>query len=118
MAALDGIYQGFAVALTLKGLAFCFIGVLLGTLVGVLPGIGPAGAISLLLPTTFRTDPASSMIMLAGLYYGVMYGGSIGELKLGWKASHMWVNGAWSTTPWGPVMRVPFAFTPKCWQPW
>ena len=76
MAAFDGIIQGFAVVLTIKGLAFCFIGVLLGTLVGVLPGIGPAAAISLLLPTTFRTDPASSMIMLAGLYYGVMYGGS------------------------------------------
>src|SRR3990167_5504030 len=76
MAAFDGIIQGFAVVLTIKGLAFCFVGVLLGTLVGVLPGIGPAAAISLLLPTTFRTDPASSMIMLAGLYYGVMYGGS------------------------------------------
>src|SRR3990167_7121198 len=76
MAALDGIYQGFAVVLTIKGLAFCFVGVLLGTLGGVLPGIGPAAAISLLLPATFRTAPASSMIMLAGLYYGVMYGGS------------------------------------------
>ena len=59
MAALDGIIQGFAVVLTIKGLAFCFVGVLLGTLVGVLPGIGPAAAISLLLPATFRTDPAS-----------------------------------------------------------
>jgi putative tricarboxylic transport membrane protein len=74
--AIAGILQGFALALTLKSLAFCFAGVLLGTLVGVLPGIGPAAAISLLLPSTFRVDPASSMIMLAGLYYGVMYGGS------------------------------------------
>lgn len=76
MEAIAGILQGFALALTLKSLAFCFAGVLLGTLVGVLPGIGPAAAISLLLPSTFRVDPASSMIMLAGLYYGVMYGGS------------------------------------------
>lgn len=76
MEAVQSIFSGFAVALTLKNLAFCFIGVLLGTVVGVLPGIGPAAAISLLLPSTLRIDPTSSMIMLAGLYYGVMYGGS------------------------------------------
>lgn len=76
MDAVQGIVHGFAVALTLKNLAFCFVGVLLGTIVGVLPGIGPAAAISLLLPSTLRIDPTSSMIMLAGLYYGVMYGGS------------------------------------------
>ncbi len=76
MEAIEGILQGFTVALTIKGLLFCFLGVLSGTLVGVLPGIGPAAAISLLLPSTLRADPASSMIMLAGLYYGAMYGGS------------------------------------------
>lgn len=76
MEAFQGILEGFAVVLTLKNLAFCFAGVLVGTLVGVLPGIGPAAAISLLLPSTFRFDPTSSIIMLAGLYYGVMYGGS------------------------------------------
>jgi len=74
--AIAGILQGFAVALTPKSLAFCFVGVLSGTLVGVLPGIGPAAAISLLLPSVLRADPASSLIMLAGLYYGAMYGGS------------------------------------------
>ena len=63
-------------ALTWKNLAFAFAGVLLGTLVGVLPGIGPAAGISLLLPSTFHADPISSMIMLCGLYYGTMYGGS------------------------------------------
>ena len=76
MEAIQSIFSGFAVALTLNNLAFCFIGVLLGTVVGVLPGIGPAAAISLLLPSTLRIDPTSSMIMLSGLYYGVMYGGS------------------------------------------
>ena len=76
MEAAQSIFYGFAVALTLQNLAFCFIGVLLGTLVGVLPGIGPAAAMSLLLPTTMRLDPTSSMIMLSGLYYGTMYGGS------------------------------------------
>ena len=63
-------------ALTWKNLAFAFAGVLLGTLVGVLPGIGPAAGISLLLPSTFHADPIASMIMLCGLYYGTMYGGS------------------------------------------
>ena len=76
MEAVQGILGGLAVALTPQNLAFCFVGVLLGTLVGVLPGIGPAAAISLLLPSTLRIDPTSSIIMLAGLYYGVMYGGS------------------------------------------
>jgi len=74
--ALQSILYGFTVALTWKNLAFAFAGVLLGTVVGVLPGIGPAAAISLLLPSTFRADPISSMIMLSGLYYGTMYGGS------------------------------------------
>ncbi|MBI3015301.1 MAG: tripartite tricarboxylate transporter permease [Candidatus Tectomicrobia bacterium] len=73
---LQSILYGFTVALTWKNLAFAFAGVLLGTLVGVLPGIGPAAAISLLLPSTFHADPISSMIMLCGLYYGTMYGGS------------------------------------------
>ena len=54
----------------------CFIGVLIGTLVGVLPGLGPVAAISLLLPATFHAPPVASIIMLAGIYYGAMYGGS------------------------------------------
>jgi len=54
----------------------CFLGTLMGTLVGVLPGIGPIGAISILLPATFRMEPISAIIMLAGIYYGAMYGGS------------------------------------------
>jgi putative tricarboxylic transport membrane protein len=57
-------------------LIFCFIGVLMGTLVGVLPGLGPTAAIALLLPATFHTPPVASIIMLAGIYYGAMYGGS------------------------------------------
>lgn len=76
MDTIQSILYGFTVALTLKNLAFAFIGVSLGTLVGVLPGIGPAAALSLLLPSTFHADPVSSMIMLCGLYYGTAYGGS------------------------------------------
>jgi putative tricarboxylic transport membrane protein len=57
-------------------LMYCFIGVLMGTLVGVLPGLGPTAAIALLLPVSFHIPPVSTIIMLAGIYYGAMYGGS------------------------------------------
>ncbi len=67
---------GFSVAVTLKSLAYCFVGVFLGTLIGVLPGIGPVATVAMLLPLTFKLDPATSMIMLAGIYYGAQYGGS------------------------------------------
>jgi putative tricarboxylic transport membrane protein len=70
------ILLGFQVALQWNNLLFCFVGVLIGTLVGVLPGLGPVAAISLLLPTTFHVPPVSAIIMLAGIYYGAMYGGS------------------------------------------
>jgi putative tricarboxylic transport membrane protein len=67
---------GFSVALDPMNLMYCFIGVFVGTLIGVLPGIGPVGAMSLLLPTTFKASPEAAIIMLAGIYYGAMYGGS------------------------------------------
>jgi len=67
---------GFQVSLEPANLAFCFIGVLIGTLIGVLPGIGPAATIALLLPATFHLPPIPAIIMLAGIYYGGMYGGS------------------------------------------
>ena len=73
---LHNIALGFSSALEPGHLFFCFLGVLVGTLVGVLPGLGPAAAISLLLPATFYLDPTSAIIMLAGIYYGAMYGGS------------------------------------------
>ncbi|HXZ38285.1 MAG TPA: tripartite tricarboxylate transporter permease, partial [Thermodesulfobacteriota bacterium] len=72
----QSILMGFQVALLPGNLFFCFVGVLIGTLVGVLPGLGPVAAISLLLPTTFHITPVSAVIMLAGIYYGAMYGGS------------------------------------------
>ncbi|MFN3764642.1 MAG: tripartite tricarboxylate transporter permease [Aliihoeflea sp.] len=67
---------GFETALTPGNIFYCFIGVLLGTLVGVLPGIGPTGAIAILLPITFTFEPVTAIIMLAGIYYGAQYGGS------------------------------------------
>jgi putative tricarboxylic transport membrane protein len=73
---LHHIFFGFGVALQTDNLLFCFTGVLIGTLVGVLPGLGPVAAISLLLPATFHAPPVGSIIMLSGIYYGAMYGGS------------------------------------------
>jgi putative tricarboxylic transport membrane protein len=67
---------GFSVALQPMNLFYCFMGCLIGTLVGVLPGLGPTAAMSLLLPATFHVSPVSAIIMLAGIYYGAMYGGS------------------------------------------
>jgi TctA family transporter len=72
----DNLALGFATAFTAENLLFAFIGVLLGTTVGVLPGIGPTGTIGLLLPITFGFEPVTALIMLAGIYYGAQYGGS------------------------------------------
>ena len=73
----SNLLNGFSIVLQPSHIMFCFLGVLMGTLVGVLPGIGPVSAISMLLPATFRMDPISGIIMLAGIYYGAQYGGSI-----------------------------------------
>src|SRR4051812_43191666 len=76
MDVLLNVAQGFGVALLPVNLLYCFIGVFIGTLVGVLPGIGPVSAMSLLLPITLAGTPESGIIMMAGIYYGSMYGGS------------------------------------------
>ena len=73
---LGNIALGFGVALQPVNLLYCFFGVFIGTLIGVLPGIGPVAAMSLLLPVTFNASPEAGIIMLAGIYYGSMYGGS------------------------------------------
>lgn len=70
------LQNGVFICLQPINLLLCFVGVLVGTLVGVLPGLGPSAAIALLLPTTFHIPPISAIIMLAGIYYGAMYGGS------------------------------------------
>lgn len=76
------LLNGFSVALEPSKLLFCLVGVFLGTAVGVLPGIGPALTVALLLPVTFKLDPAGSIIMFAGIYYGGMYGGSTTAILL------------------------------------
>jgi putative tricarboxylic transport membrane protein len=73
---LELLLGGFATALTLQNLAYCLIGAIVGTFVGILPGLGPIGGIALLIPITFGLNATSALIMLAGIYYGAMYGGS------------------------------------------
>jgi putative tricarboxylic transport membrane protein len=71
------LFAGFATALSLGNLTFAFVGCVLGTLIGVLPGLGPAAATAILIPLTFSLDPTGAIIMLAAIYYGAMYGGTI-----------------------------------------
>jgi putative tricarboxylic transport membrane protein len=73
---ISNLALGLGVALTPINILYAFIGVLLGTLIGVLPGIGPVATIAMLLPTTYALQPISALIMLAGIYYGAQYGGS------------------------------------------
>ena len=76
MSAFEHLLSGFSVALTWQSLFYCFLGCLWGTIVGVLPGLGPLAGMTLLLPLTFGLDPANGIIMLTGIFYGAMYGGS------------------------------------------
>lgn len=82
METFNQLLYGLQIALLPANLFYCFLGVLIGTLIGVLPGIGPIGGISLLLPLTFKLPPTSGVIMLAGIYYGVNYGGSTTSILL------------------------------------
>jgi len=79
---LDSIVIGFQASLQPINLLYCFVGVLIGTLVGVLPGLGPGGGMAILLPVTFYVPPLSTIIMLAGVYYGAQYGGSTTSILL------------------------------------
>src|SRR3954471_24438923 len=73
---VSNLTLGFGVALTPINLVLAFLGCLVGTLIGVLPGVGPIATIAILLPITFGLDPTGALIMLAGIYYGAQYGGS------------------------------------------
>src|SRR5215212_7817589 len=70
------LWLGLQTALSLANLFYCFVGVFLGTAIGVLPGLGPVATIAMLLPVTFGLPPTSALIMLGGIYYGAQYGGS------------------------------------------
>jgi putative tricarboxylic transport membrane protein len=82
MDALSLLLEGFSAALTFDNILWALLGVTIGTAVGVLPGIGPALTVALLLPITFRLEPASALILFAGIYYGGMYGGSTTSILL------------------------------------
>ena len=79
---LQHLITGFGIAGTIQNLLYCLIGCIVGTLVGVLPGLGPIAGIALLIPATFGLNPTSAIIMLAGIYYGAMYGGSTTSILL------------------------------------
>src|SRR5688572_13193443 len=79
---LDALNIGFSVSLSWQNLLICLMGVTIGTAVGVLPGLGPSTTIALLLPVTFKMDPTSALIMLSGIFYGAMYGGSITSILM------------------------------------
>ncbi|MEO7741423.1 MAG: tripartite tricarboxylate transporter permease [Usitatibacter sp.] len=82
MEVFSGLLQGFQVALTASNLTLCVVGVVLGTVIGVMPGLGPSATIAMLLPLTFKLEPTGAMIMLAGIYYGAKYGGSTTSILL------------------------------------
>ena len=82
METLDLILAGFAIALQPQNLFFVFLGALMGTIIGMLPGIGPSAGIALLLPVTFGMEPISALIMLAGIYYGAMYGNTASAILI------------------------------------
>ena len=73
---VSNLLLGFEAALSLQNIFYCFAGVTIGTLIGVLPGMGPVATVAMLLPATYALDPSSALIMLAGIYYGAQYGGS------------------------------------------
>ncbi len=79
---LNHLMEGFSIATTMDNLFYCLMGAIVGTLIGVLPGIGPIAAIALLIPATFGLSHTSAIIMLAGIYYGAMYGGSTTSILL------------------------------------
>lgn len=79
---LSNIALGLSVAVSPMGLLYCFVGVFLGTLIGVIPGVGPLAAISMLIPITYHLDATSALIMLAGIWYGTAYGGATTSILL------------------------------------
>jgi len=79
---ISNLALGFSTATTVTNLFYCFVGVFLGTFIGVLPGVGPLAAVAMLLPVSFYLEPTTALVMLAGVYYGAEYGGSIASILL------------------------------------
>src|SRR3954462_14263487 len=88
---LHNLGIGFGVAFTAQTLLYAFFGCLLGTLIGVLPGIGPVATIAMLLPSTYALDATPALIMLAGIYYGAQYGASPRPFLISVRGESSWV---------------------------
>lgn len=82
MGSIEGIMTGFQVAFSMEGILFVLIGVLIGTFIGMLPGLGPISAIAVMIPITFGMDPTIALVMMAGVYYGAIFGGSTSSILL------------------------------------
>ncbi|MDO7269383.1 tripartite tricarboxylate transporter permease [Shouchella clausii] len=82
MGSFEELLQGFQVAFSWEGILFVFIGVLLGTIIGMIPGLGPISAIAIMIPITYGMNPTIALVMMAGVYYGSMYGGSTSSILL------------------------------------
>ncbi|GGF29850.1 tripartite tricarboxylate transporter TctA [Halobacillus andaensis] len=82
MGGLDGLLQGFQVAFSIEGILFVFIGVFIGTFIGMMPGLGPISAIAIMIPVTYGMDPTTALVMMAGVYYGAVFGGSTASILL------------------------------------
>jgi putative tricarboxylic transport membrane protein len=82
MGSVEGILAGFQLAFSWEGMMFVFIGCFVGTIIGMLPGLGPISAIAVMIPITFGMDPTLALVMMAGVYYGAIYGGSTSSILL------------------------------------
>ncbi|WP_211295837.1 tripartite tricarboxylate transporter permease, partial [Alteribacillus bidgolensis] len=76
MGSIEGILSGVQLAFSIEGILFVFLGVLAGTLIGMMPGLGPISAIAIMIPLTYNMDPTVALVLMAGVYYGAVFGGS------------------------------------------
>jgi len=115
----SALLHGFEVALSLQNLLFCLLGVTLGTLIGVLPGLGPTTGVAILIPITFGLNATTAIITMAGVYYGAMYGGSTTSILINvpgpppstatsWPSRDGRVP-PWASPPSAPSSRAPSA---------
>ena len=100
MDVLHSLMLGFSVALTPTNIFYAFFGCIVGTLIGVLPGIGPLCTIALILPTTFSMNPTSAMIMMCAVYYGAQYGGSTTSILINVPGESASVMTCWTDIRW------------------
>ncbi len=115
---LDNLVLGFSTALSVENLLWCFVGVLVGTVIGVLPGLGSTTGVAVLLPLTLSLEPVTGLIMLAGIYYGSQYGGSTTAILINLPGESSSVVTPSTATRWparaGPGRRSPWRPSARC----